>query len=178
MQGRGSLQWGSTDAPDDRRGEIGFGVHRGWMRISGDSLVTSRAIAADAHVGLTHGVTLLAEGFAGRAVSSLGGGGIGQSFGVPRANELLGPPVRDVAGWFQLNAQTHPTLLSGVGCGLDVADARDRPRRLRNGVCEAHLIWRPTQPILVGFEVRRLRTVYATGAERATHLNLAVGFEW
>jgi hypothetical protein len=40
------------------------------------------------------------------------------------------------------------------------------------------MIWRPTQPILVGFEVRRLGTRYATGTEHATHFNLAMGFEW
>ncbi len=178
MEGRASMHWGAADGANDARAEVGLGVHRGWMRLSGDSSTVTRAIAADARIGLSHGVSLLAEGYAGRAIASLGGGGIAQTFGTPAAGALLGAPIRDIAGWLQLNAQVHPTVLSGVGCGLAAANARDLPRRLRNGSCEAHLIWRPTQPVLVGLEVRRIGTVYSTGAERATHLNLAMGFEW
>ena len=178
LEGRVSMHWGAANATDDSQGEIGLGVHRGWLRVSGDTLTVARAVAATARVGLSHGLTLLAEGYSGRAISSLGGGGIGQTFGAALPGEVFGPPVRDIAGWAQLNAQLRPTLSSGVGCGLDVADARDRPRRLRNGACEAHLIWRPTQPVLVGFEVRRVGTAYASSKQRATHVNLALGFEW
>ena len=178
LEGRVSMQWGAANAADEARGEIGFGVHRGWLRVNGDTLIVARAVAATAQVGLTHGLTLLAEGYSGRAISSLGGGGIAQTFGTALPGEVFGPPVRDIAGWAQLNAQLRPTLSSGVGCGLDVADARDRPRRLRNAACEAHLIWRPTQPVLVGVEFRRLKTVYANGSQRASHVNLALGFEW
>jgi len=178
LQGRMSVQWGPSDANDDARGEIGIGAHRGWARVSGDTLMSTHAIAVDAHVGLSRGVSLLGEAYTGRAISALGGGGIGQLFGAPDVGSVLGAPVRDVAGWAQLNAQLRPSVTTGAGCGLAVADARDRPRRRRNGSCEAHLIWRPTQPVLVGLEVRRLRTSYATGSYRATHVNLAVGFEW
>jgi hypothetical protein len=178
IEGRASLKWGAPDALDDRSGEVGVGFHRGWLRATSDSLIIASALAADARVGLTHGLTLLAEAYTGRAISSLGGGGIGQSFGVAAAGDLIGPPIRNVAGWAQLNAQLHPTVATGVGCGLDVANERDLPRRTRNGACEVHMIWRPTQPILVGFEVRRLGTRYATGTEHATHFNLALGFEW
>ena len=178
LEARVSMHWGATDAAADAQGEIGLGVHRGWLRATGDTFTVARAIAATAHVGLSHGLTLLAEGYMGRAISALGGGGIGQTFGAAPTGQTFGPPVRDVAGWAQLNAQLRPTLSTGVGCGLDVADARDRPRRLRNGACETHIIWRPTQPVLVGFEVRRLGTVYASGNQHATHINLALGFEW
>lgn len=178
LEGRVSMQWGAADAADDAKGELGLGVHRGWLRASGDTFTVAHAIAATAQIGLSHGLTLLAEGYTGRAISSLGGGGIGQTFGATPTGQTFGPPVRDVAGWAQLNAQLRPTVSSGVGCGLDVADARDHPRRLRNGACEAHLIWRPTQPVLVGFEVRRVGTVYTSGNQHATHLNLALGFEW
>ncbi len=178
IEGRASLHWGAADASDDMSGDVGIGFHRGWLRVTGDSLLVASALAADARVGLTQGITLLAEAYTGRAISSLGGGGIGQSFGTAAAGVLLGPPIRDVAGWAQLNAQLRPTLTSGVGCGLDVANERDLPKRFRNGACEVHMIWKPTQPILVGFEVRRLGTRYATGTEHATHFNLALGFEW
>ena len=178
IEGRASVHWGATDARDDMSGEVGLGFHRGWLRATGDTLIVARAFAADARVGLTHGITLLAEAYSGRAISSLGGGGIGQSFGTAAAGNLVGPPIRNVAGWAQLNAQLRPTIASGVGCGLDVANERDLPKRTRNGACEVHVIWRPTQPILVGFEVRRLGTRYASGTERATHFNLAMGFEW
>ncbi len=178
LEARLSVQWGASDAADDARGEVGLGVHRGWMRLSGDSTTATGALAADARVGLSHGVSLLAEGYAGRAIAALGGGGIGQTFGSAVRGAPFGAPVRDIAGWLQLNAQLRPSVLSGLGCGLAVANARDLPRRLRNGSCEAHVIWRPTQPVLVGLELRRIGTTYSTGAERVTHLNLALGFEW
>ncbi len=178
IEGRVSLRWGAADAAEDMSGEVGIGVHRSWIRATGDTLLVAHALAADARVGLTHGLTLLAEAYTGRAISSLGGGGIGQSFGTAAAGALLGAPIRNVAGWAQLNAQLRPTISSGIGCGLDVANERDLPRRTRNGACEVHMIWRPTQPILVGVEVRKLGTRYVTGTEHATHFNLALGFEW
>ncbi len=178
FEGRVSLRWGAPDGPDDATGEVGLGVHRGWIRASGDTLTVSRAFAATGQIGLSHGLVLRAEGYTGRAIGSLGGGGIGQTFGVPLAGEAFGPAVRDVAGWAQLIAQLWPTFSTGAGCGLDVANARDRARRLRNGSCEAHVLWRPTQPVLVGLEFRRIGTVFISGTERATHVNLALGFEW
>jgi hypothetical protein len=70
------------------------------------------------------------------------------------------------------------TLLAGAGCGLDVVDDADRPTRRRNTVCAGHLLWRPSEPIVVGLEYRGLATEYDTGSTgRARHLNLSIGFE-
>jgi hypothetical protein len=52
-------------------------------------------------------------------------------------------------------------------------------QRLRNLALESHASWRRA-PIVLGAEVRLLRTRYGAGigTVRATHLNLAAGFEF
>jgi len=86
--------------------------------------------------------------------------------------------IHDKAGWAQLNAQLLPTLLGGVGCGLDVVDMADRPVRTRNTVCEANVLWRPSEPFFVGLEYRGVATDYDTGVTgRVRTLNLGIGFE-
>ena len=67
--------------------------------------------------------------------------------------------------------------MGGAGCGIDAVRAADRAVRQRNTVCAAHVAWRPVQPLLMGFEWRRLRTRYDAGAFLAHHLNLAFGVE-
>ncbi|MDB4884030.1 MAG: hypothetical protein JWL95_2796 [Gemmatimonadetes bacterium] len=170
---------GATDASiGDGGGEIGVGVHHGWVANGDGGLETSRAIAMDARISLTRRLELRGEAYIGRLVRGLGGGGIGQAFGRSLVAGEFGPPIRDKAGWGQLNAQVLPSLLVGSGCGLDVADEADRPTRVRNTVCAAHLLWRPSEPIVIGFELRGVSTRYDTGATgRATHLNLGLGFE-
>jgi hypothetical protein len=157
--------------------EIGVGVHRGWVRASPGPLQSSRAVTADWRVGIGPAIELRGEAYAGRLVRGLGGGGVGQAFGRPAAGQALGPPVRDVAAWSQLNVQPHTTVLSGVGCGVNRADPADRPLRRANTACAAHALWRPTQPVVIGIELRHLRTRYDATRETARHVNLALGFE-
>ena len=185
LEGRLRARWGDPDgaAATDATiggggGEVGVGVHRGWVAVADGVLRSSRALSLDARVSLTPLVELRGEGYSGRLLRGLGGGGIGQNFGVAEAGEALGPPVRDVAGWAQLNVQAHPLVIAGAGCGVDRAEDDDRPLRRRNGVCAAHLLWRPAQPLVFGAEYRRLRTRYASGPARAGHFNLALGFEF
>jgi hypothetical protein len=183
LQGRVRLQWGdaeSRDASDmqlrDGGGEIGFGVHRGWLRASADTLSTSQAYSADARIAITRFVELRGEAYRGTLVRGLGGGAIGQSFG-RNSGTGVGRPLRDAAGWLQLNAQPHLTAITGIGCGRDVVDADDRPIREQNTVCAAHVLWRPVQPLVFGFEFRRLQTKYTDRTYRANHVNLSFGFE-
>lgn len=185
LEGRLRLQWGdpgagpaSDAALGGEGGEVGVGVHRGWVATSDTTLGSSRALSADVRVSLTRFLELRGEGYAGRLLRGLGGGGIGQNFGIAAPGESIGPAVRDVAGWAQLNLQAHPLLITGVGCGVDRTNPDDRPTRLRNGACAAHLLWRPAQPLLLGAEYRRLRTLYASGPSVADHFNLALGFEF
>ena len=45
---------------------------------------------------------------------------------------------------------------------------------------ETHLIWRP-HPVVFGLEFKRIKTVYGdpnVGTQTATHVNLAMGFEF
>jgi hypothetical protein len=183
MQGRVRVQWGdaeSRDASDmalrGSGGEIGVGVHRGWLRASADTLSTSRAFSADARVAITRFIELRGEAYRGTLVRGLGGGAIGQSFGRP-VGTGVGRPLRDTAGWLQLNARPHLTTITGIGCGRDVVDGDDRPVREQNSVCAAHMLWRPAQPLLVGLEFRRLQTKYTDRTYRANHVNLSFGFE-
>lgn len=184
LQFRLRALWG-PDATDvaagagrsDAGGELGAGVHRGWLRLAGDTLTTSEAMSFDARIGLHHGLELRGEAYRGRVLAGLGGGGIEQNFGVPATGAAFGVPLRDTGGWMQLNWQAHPTLITGGGCGIDAPDVRDRPERRRNESCAAHVLWRPAQPLLFGIEVRHLRTTYATRTASGNHINFAFGFE-
>ena len=170
---------GGTDASmGDGGGEIGVGVHRGWVSTGQGDLVTSYATTADARISFTQWLELRGETYTGRLLRGLGGGAIGQAFGRPVTGTGLGAPIRDYAGWAQLNARVHATLITGAGCGVDVADDDDRPTRRRNTVCAGHLLWRPSEPIVVGLEYRRIATEFDPGVTgNARHLNLSIGFE-
>jgi hypothetical protein len=164
----------------DRGGEIGVGMHRGWVATGPGMLEVSHAVSLDAHVVPLRGVELRGEAYAGRLLRGLGGGGIAQNFGrvemgAPAGS--LGSPVRDVAGWAQLNVQPHPTLVTGIGCGVDLVDADANPARLQNTVCAAHAAWRPRQPLVIGVGYRQLGTRFTTGTHGARHVNLVLGFE-
>lgn len=176
--GDSSASGGSDASIGDGGGEVGVGVHRGWVANGEGQLITSYATTVDARVSLTSRVEVRGEAYVGRLLRGLGGGAIGQAFGRPVGGAPLGPPLRDRAGWAQLNAQVITTLLAGAGCGVDVVDDADRPTRRRNTVCAGHLLWRPSEPIVVGLEYRGLATEYDTGSTgRARHLNLSIGFE-
>jgi hypothetical protein len=92
-----------------------------------------------------------------------------------------GVPVSTKGGWAQLNLRPTPAWEIGGGAGIDDPDDEDLlpASRLRNLAFEGHLLWRRL-PIVLGFEVREIRTRYAgsVGTRSATHLNLAAGFEF
>ena len=186
FEARLRARWGDGDLTisdaliGDRGGEIGVGAHRGWLLTGPGTLTESRAVSVDAHVVVMRGVEIRGEGYAGRLLRGLGGGAIAQNFGTPPVGAppgTLGPPIRDVAGWAQLNAQPHPTLIVGAGCGIDLPNADDAPARLQNTVCAAHADWRPAQPMVIGVEYRQLGTRFTTGTFVAHHINFIFGFE-
>lgn len=178
-QGRLRLGWGPADDPS----ELAVGAHIGWIRgldsTTGDSVIQSRAITADARVKLGR-VELLGEAFVGQALGVLGGGAIGQTRGVG------GVPVRTKGGWGQLNIRFTPLVMVGGGCGLDDPDDADLPLppptgpppALRNFVCAGMVEWRPRGPLVFGAEVRRFATDYAAGRFTALHFNVAAGWSW
>jgi len=176
--GDSTASGGSDVSIGDGGGEIGVGVHRGWVSNGTGRLITSYATTVDARISLTSRVEVRGEAYVGRLLRGLGGGAIGQAFGRPVGGALLGAPLRDRAGWGQVNTQLINTLLAGAGCGIDVVKEEDRPTRRRNTVCAGHVLWRPSEPIVVGLEYRGLATEYDTDVTgRARHLNLSVGFE-
>jgi hypothetical protein len=169
LQLRVRSRWGEGDTG----GEIGVGVHRGWIRHADGSLVASEAVAASALVPLGRFVELRAEAYTGQALRGLGGGGVGQNL------TTTGDPVHDRGGWAQLNVRPSSRLELGAGCGVSDPDDENLPAgRLRNAACAGHVTAHPGGPLLAGLEYRRLRTTYASGPRDVDHLNLAVGFEF
>ncbi len=170
LQGRVHVRWGA----DEMAGDIGVGVHQGWLATKGDSLLTSSAVAVDFKLPLTNWFELRGEGYRGQALKGLGGGGIGQGTG------LNGVPVHDEGGWAQVNFKPTSRLLLGAGYGMD--DPRDSDlgpgSRLKNVVREAHIHLRPGGPFVLGAEYRRLETTYSTGMLANDHVNLSVGIEF
>jgi hypothetical protein len=179
IEARLRARWGDDEEREstgtsrigDRGGEIAIGMHRGWVATAPGRLEVSRAISLDAHVVLARGIELRGEAYTGQLLRGLGGGGIAQNFGAS------GAPVRDVAGWAQLNVQPHQVLVTGAGCGVDLVDPDANPARLQNTVCAAHAAWRPVQPLVIGIEYRQLGTRFRTGTFGARHVNLVFGFE-
>lgn len=164
------LRWGSATAP----GELSFGGHLGWLSTAGDSLLPSRAASVQLQLPLGPTVELRGEAFTGKAIAGLGGGAIGQNFGVN------GRAVRTRGGWGQLLLRPAAEWELGAGYGVDDpkdADLDPATQRLKNEVFGGHIHWRPA-PLLLGLEYRRLRTTYGAGRESAGHLNLAVGAEF
>jgi hypothetical protein len=170
LQGRVHVRWGS----DEMEGDIGFGVHQGWVAVKGDSLLTSSATAVDVKLPLTKWFEIRGEAFQGQALKGLGGGGIGQGFG------LNGVPVHTTGGWAQVNFKPSSRVLLGAGYGMD--DPRDSDlaagSRLKNVVREAHIHVRPGGPFVFGFEYRRLETTYSTGVLGNDHINFSLGIEF
>lgn len=172
-QGRVLVRW---DQPQSS-GEIGMGGHYGWFATTvRGTLLSSRALAATARLTITPYVELRGEGFAGQALASLGGGGIGQNLGPNDA------PVRTRGGWAQLNILPVPEVEFGGGYGFDNPDDRDLDvltARLKNVSWEGHAHWKPG-PLVVAVEFRRVETTYgpALGKLLANHVNLAAGFRF
>jgi hypothetical protein len=170
LQGRVHVRWGA----DEMAGDIGVGVHQGWLATKGDSLLTSSAVAVDFKLPLTSWLDLRGEAYQGQALKGLGGGGIGQGTG------LNGVPVHDEGGWAQVNFKPSSRVLLGAGYGMD--DPRDSDlgpgSRLKNVVREAHIHLRPGGPFVLGVEYRRLETTYSTEMLANDHVNLSMGIEF
>ena len=172
LQGRVRATWGQPG----QEGELSFGGHYGWLAVGPDRREHSKALAVSLWAPLVPHVEIRAEAFTGQALAGLGGGGIGQSFGRDSV------PVRSKGGWIQLNVRPSDMWEMGAGAGIDDPDDDDldpATARLRNLAFEGHATWR-LAPVVVGGEVRRLRTRYgsAVGDVAATQVNLAVGFEF
>ena len=169
VEGRTLIRWSGSS-----EGEISLGGHYGWIAVTADSLVVSRAVAAAARFTLGPRVEIRAEGFVGQALGVLGGGGVAQS---------LGPadqPVRTRGGWAQLNLHPAADWEWGGALGFDNpddADVNPATGRLRNVVWEGHAIWTPG-PLLLGVTFRHLATDYpgTVGRRVANHVNVATGF--
>jgi len=172
LQGRIRARWGSGTT----QGEVNLGGHVGWLAVGPDERVTSHAVAVSLWTPLVRGLELRGEAYTGQAVGGLGGGGIGQNFGVDST------AVTTTGGWIQLNVLPSPMWEIGAGAGLDDPDDSDldvATQRLRNLAVEGHASWRRA-PVVVGFEIRRLETRYGASLTDvgATHFNLAMGFEF
>src|SRR5205814_9357725 len=138
---------------EDARGDVGCGVHQGWL-LNGTVApnrrrVQSFALACDFIVPVTTRVHVRGEAFDGQALRGLGGGGIGQNF--DGAND----PLRTVGGWAQLNLRPTSLVATGFGCGTDQPHAG--AARSRNDACAAYATVQPAGPVFAAVELRRIR---------------------
>jgi hypothetical protein len=168
VQGRVYFGWGDGETES----QIGFGIHRGWIATTGDSLLASEAYSADLRLAIGEEILILGEGFMNaRATAGLGGGGIGQEFG------LAGRPVKSNGGWGQLNIR--PNLMWEIGGGAGVDDPDDAfltpTQRGLNVIYEGHLHLRPGGGLIVGAAFRHIETTYAAGKMAANHINAFMG---
>jgi len=169
VEGRVYLDWGDGDLESS----IGAGVHRAWFATTGDTMLVSKAWTVDAHVAIGEHVLIQGEGFfGGQALAGLGGGGVGQNWGVN------GVPVRTQGGWGQLDLRPSFAWEIGGGYGFDDpndADLNPATGRGKNVVMEGHLHWRPGGGLLFGAEYRRIETTYAAGVLAANDVNVFAG---
>ncbi|MEO8139778.1 MAG: hypothetical protein ABI742_09035 [Gemmatimonadota bacterium] len=170
LQSRLRLRWGSGAHP----GEIGVGAHIGWLATAGDSLLDSRAAAVTVQIPLGKQLEFRGEAFTGRGIAGLGGGAIGQNFG------LNGRIVRTHGGWGQL--LFRPTAAVELGASFGIDDPKDADldittQRLKNRTIGGHIHWRPA-PLVLGIEYRQIETTYGAGTAKLGHVNLAVGAEF
>ena len=165
IQGRAYLGWGTGETES----QIGVGIHRGWINTPSNTLLTSEAYSADLRLAVGEHILLLGEAFFnGQALAGLGGGGIGQQFGVG------GVPVKTKGGWAQLNLRPNFSWEFGGGAGLDDPDETQLPPatgRGRNLVYEGHIHYRPGGGLIIGAEFRRIETSYSSGAQSTNHIN-------
>jgi hypothetical protein len=171
LQARLRAKWGGT--PDEPSGDIGVGVHQGWLRGPDSSLVSSNLVGLDARIPLGPWLELRGEAYTGQAVRGLGGGGIGQLF------TTTGEPVRDRGAWAQFVVRPTTVYEFTAGCGIADPKNADLPAgRQQNTICEGSVALRPGGPFLVAFTYRRIQTTYPSGRLLDNHLNLATGFQW
>jgi hypothetical protein len=152
------------------------GGHLGWLSTTGDSLLHSDAAAVLIQLPVGRMVEFRGEAFTGKGIAGLGGGGIGQNFGVG------GKLVRTHGGWGQLLLRPKPEVELGVSYGMDDPKNQDLDPvtgRLKNETVVGHVHWRPS-PFILGLEFRHIATTYgpASGQVTADHLNLALGAEF
>ena len=183
LQARLRARWGE----EDRAGELGIGVHRGWIAGLTGTMRASRATVLTAIIPLAPWLELRGEGFTGQALRGLGGGGIAQNFRGPAITQAVaGVPLRSQGGWAQANVRWAEIMTVGAGCGVEKPEGPfgDLPAptqagfRQRNQVCESHAILRPEGPVVVGLTYRRMRTLYARGPFDNDHVNLAIGYQF
>ena len=168
MEARVRIRWGE----DALASEIGCGGHLGWIDVP-VGRHTTYAGACDARIAMAS-VELRGEGYIGRGLRGLGGGGISQNL------SRIGVPLEDRGGWVQVNLDATPRVKLGAGCGMDEPRSADVASggRLRNTSCSGYTIVRPAGPLFVGAEYRRIDTKYTSGTFANNHVNLAMGFEF
>jgi hypothetical protein len=169
VEGRAHVAWGQ----DEMAGAIGVSTHMGWYARPGSTNQREgMAVGADAKIPLAKWLELRGEWYDGDGMRALGGGAIGQLFGVS------GEPVHSTGMWGQLNLMPTTRVTFGGGYGFDDPDDSDLPAtgRRKNVTTEVHLNLRPGGPIVLGFEYRQMKTTYAAGPLTNDHLNVAIGF--
>ena len=173
VQARLRARWGE----EEMRGEVGVGVHYGWIATLGDTNLTSNAVSLTWQVPFTSWMEMRGEAYTGQVLQGLGDGGAGQNFGQNALGKKI--PLRDTGGWLQLNFKPDAGWTLGFGAGRSQPNDSDLPDITRNDLAEAHMIWRPGGLPVISLELKEIQTTYrATGLSRTRQVNLGFGVEF
>ena len=169
LEGRLYLAWGGGETSS----EIGVGGHIGWLATTGDSVLQSRLVTADARLAIGPHLAIAGEAFTGQALGSLGGA-VGQNLGQGHV------PVRSRGGWIQVDVRPGAGWQLGGGYGVDDPNTSDLPITGRGRIVTyaSHLIWRPGGGLMFGTEWRRIETTYARGTLAVNHVNAYAGLSF
>ena len=159
------------------QGEVSVGGHYGWLAVGRTGGRTPEPLALSIWTPLAPHLELRAEAFTGQA---LAGSGRWWNRTELRAGQRAGRDGRRVgAAECASHRQPGRSAPGSVSTIPDDGDLDPATARLRNLAFEGHVAWR-LRPIVVGGELRRIRTRYGPGLGdvSATQLNLAAGFEF
>ena len=155
LQGRVRARWGEGET----QGELNVGGHYGWLAVGRGERALARAGGERLDAARFRGSSFAARRTPGRRLAGLGGGGIGQNFGLDSVpvttNGRLGPAQRPSG---------RAAGRSAPDSRMDDPDDADLLIRRRSGCgtspLEGHVELAAVARV-VGGEVRWLRTRYA-----------------
>lgn len=185
--------------PGDRGlqiGASGYYSRQSYPSFSGYSAkesLDSWAGAFDFRIPIVSRIEVSGEGYRGRALGGLGGGGYkdvvtGTS---PVSGRSVLHGLNAIGGWGQLKARFSPAIESNLSIGLDDGFARDfhavtlpygasaTQLRARNRMVIANTIFRPKTYIIVSPEYRRIWTWPIAGPANTVDIfTVAVGYQF
>jgi uncharacterized coiled-coil protein SlyX len=189
----------SYAAAGDRGLQLGVGgyysrqAYPGYQGYPGTENIDSWAGTADWRVPLGHYFEIIGEGYRGRSIGGLGGGGYKDIIAgtSPATGASLLRPLDAIGGWTQFKTRFTSTLEQNFSIGLDNGFANDfhavvqSPTatavqlRARNRMFVSNLIFRPKTYIILSPEYRRIWSWPITGPANTLNVyTLSIGYQF